>query len=281
MEIINSIESFRLARRKIHLDQSLGFVPTMGYLHEGHLSLINQASQENDKVVVSIFVNPTQFGEGEDFGEYPRDFNKDHELLQHTGCDIVFYPPTKEIYPPSDNIDTFVVPQKRATMLEGKIRPDHFKGVTTVVTKLLNIVLPTTTYLGQKDGQQVTIIKKMVRDLNFMTKIVVVPTKRDHDGLALSSRNTYLNSSNRQKAPIIYKALKSADHLYQIGETNSDILKNTIRSMLTELDIEYVSVADSDTLEELTHAKPGAMISVAVRLGNTRLIDNIILGQGS
>ena len=280
MLIVKTIQEFIDAKSDLGRKDTLGFVPTMGYLHDGHIELIKRARKDNKFVVASIFVNPTQFGANEDLSSYPRDFSRDKKLLEQHECDILFYPSAKEMYPSVQPIETFVVPGKTAERLEGELRPGHFRGVTTIVSKLLNIVDPTTTYLGQKDGQQVAVIKKLVSDLNFSTKIVVVPTVREQDGLALSSRNTYLTSGQRKKAPYLYSSLLEAFSLYQKGETNSHILKESIIEHLKteeEIRVDYISIADSNSLEELKIARKGCMISAAIWLGNTRLIDNIIL----
>jgi pantoate--beta-alanine ligase len=225
-------------------------------------------------------VNPTQFGQDEDLDKYPRDFEKDRNILEKYDCDLLFFPSTKEMYPSSKPGETFVVPGRTAEGLEGALRPGHFRGVATVVTKLLNIVNPTTTYLGQKDGQQVAVIKKLVEDLNFTTNITVVPTVREEDGLAFSSRNSYLSKGNRKKAPVLYSSLLIASSEYKNGDHSAQHLKEMIREQLkmdSEITIDYISIAESNSLQEVEKASPGCMISAAIWLGNTRLIDNIVL----
>jgi pantoate--beta-alanine ligase len=275
MDVIETIDGIRQVRRQ--LEEPIGFVPTMGYLHEGHLSLVKRARDENRTVVVSIFVNPTQFGPSEDFKSYPRDTERDLSMLEPF-TDFVFMPDTCEMYP--DNYDTWVEVGSITDKLEGASRPTHFKGVTTVVTKLFNIIQPTKAYFGQKDAQQLLVIKKMAVDLNMNLEVVFCPTKREPDGLAMSSRNTYLNSEQRKASVVIYKSLELAQKLWAQGERNGD----TIRMRLHELigteplaDIDYISVADTEILEELNTINNSALVSMAVRFGKTRLIDNVIL----
>ena len=280
MLILKTIEEFTKARNNLLKGDSLGFVPTMGYLHDGHIELIKQARRENKYIVASIFVNPPQFGHYEDLDNYQRDFDKDHNILEKHGCDLLFFPSTTEMYPSSKPGETFVVPGETAERLEGALRPGHFRGVATVVAKLLNIVNPTTTYLGQKDGQQVAVIKKLVEDLNFTTNITVVPTVREEDGLAFSSRNSYLSKDDRKKAPILYSSLLIASSEYKKGDRSAEHLKEMIREQLKvhgKITIDYISIAESDSLREVEEASPGCMISAAIWLGNTRLIDNIVL----
>ena len=280
MLILKTIEEFTKARDNLLKGDSLGFVPTMGYLHDGHIELIKQARRENKYTVTSIFVNPTQFGQDEDLDKYPRDFEKDKSILEKYGCDLLFFPSTQEMYPSNKPGETFVVPGQTAERLEGALRPGHFRGVATVVAKLLNIVNPTNTYLGQKDGQQVAVIQKLVKDLNFTTKITVVPTVREEDGLAFSSRNSYLSKDNRKKAPLLYSSLLLASSAYKNGDHSAQNLKEMIREQLkldNEITIDYISIAESDSLQEVEEASPGCMISAAIWLGSTRLIDNIVL----
>ena len=258
----------------------LGLVPTMGALHEGHLALIKRAREDNDTLAASIFVNPAQFGAEEDFGGYPRDRDRDLALLEREGADLVFLPGEEQIYP--SGFDTWVDAGNLAGMLEGVHRPGHFRGVATVVTKLFNLVRPDRAYFGQKDGQQVAVVRKMVHDLQLGPEIVVVPTVREADGLACSSRNLNLTPAQRRAAPVIYRALNCAEELWLLGERDAGLMRNRIQQMLEEEplveDIDYVSVADGQSLEELEKVYPGAMVSVAVRLGQSRLIDNIVLG---
>ena len=257
----------------------LGLVPTMGALHEGHLALVRQARRENATVAASIFVNPTQFGPQEDLAAYPRDMERDLRLLEAEGVDLVYAPAPEEVYPPG--FDTWVEPGELANRLEGAVRPGHFRGVATVVAKLFNVVRPDRAYFGQKDGQQLAVIRQMVRDLNLGIDIVAVPTVRDADGLALSSRNAYLTAEQRAAAPVIYRALSRSGELWREGQGDAELLRIAVRSILEEEPliggIDYVSVADAATLQELERVGGPAMVSVAVRMGQTRLIDNVIL----
>ena len=257
----------------------LGLVPTMGALHQGHVALVERARQENRTLAVSIFVNPTQFGPGEDLAEYPRSLDRDLELLRQAGADLVFTPPVDEVYPPG--FDTWVNVGSLATRLEGAYRPGHFRGVATVVTKLFNLTRPDRAYFGQKDGQQTAVIRKLVRDLGLGLDIVVVPTVREPDGLALSSRNLYLTPEQRRAASVIYRALRQAEARWHQGERDGERLRRDVRRTLESEPlverINYVSVADAGTLEELDTVRDRAMVSVAVHLGQVRLIDNITL----
>ena len=259
----------------------LGLVPTMGALHEGHLALVRQARRDNATVAVSIFVNPAQFGAEEDLATYPRDMERDLRLLEAEGVDLVYTPAPEEVYPPG--FDTWVEPGELANRLEGAVRPGHFRGVATVVTKLFNVVRPDRAYFGQKDGQQLAVIHQLVRDLNLGIDIVAVPTVRDADGLALSSRNAYLTAEQRAAAPVIYRALSKAGELWREGQGDAELLRIAVRSILEEEllieGIDYVSVADAATLQELERVGGPAMVSVAVRMGQTRLIDNVVLGD--
>ena len=260
----------------------LGLVPTMGALHEGHLALVRRAQAENATVAASIFVNPTQFGPQEDLATYPRDMERDLALLEAEGVELVYTPAPEEVYPPG--FDTWVEPGALGERLEGAARPGHFRGVATVVTKLLNVVTPDRAYFGQKDGQQLAVIRQLARDLNLGVEIVAVPTVRDADGLALSSRNAYLTPAQRRAAPVVYRALSEARDLWLGGEKNAETLRLAARNILEDeplIDgIDYVSVADATTLEELERVDGPAMVSTAVRLGRTRLIDNVVVGGG-
>ena len=251
----------------------------MGALHAGHIALVRRARQDNATLAVSIFVNPAQFGPQEDLALYPRDLERDLALLEVEGVDLVFTPGPEEIYPPG--FDTWVDPGKLAARLEGAVRPGHFRGVATVVTKLLNIVGPVRAYFGQKDGQQTAVICRLVQDLNLSASIVVVPTVRDADGLALSSRNEYLTAEQRKAAPVIYQSLARIEDLWRGGLNDAKSLRRAARKFLEEEplvdEVDYVSIADAETLEELDQIQVRAMASVAVRMGRTRLIDNIIL----
>ena len=258
----------------------LGLVPTMGALHGGHLALVRRARAENATVAVSIFVNPTQFGANEDLSTYPRDMERDLALLEGEGVDLVYAPTPEEVYPPG--FDTWIEPGYLADRLEGAARPGHFRGVATVVAKLFNVIGPDRAYFGQKDGQQLAVIRQLVRDLNVKVEVVPVPTVRDGDGLALSSRNTYLSPEERASAPFIYRALSMAQKLWEGGERDAGKLRNAVRQVLESepmlRGIDYVSVADADTLLELDWVEGQAMVSTAVRLGRTRLIDNVVVG---
>ena len=277
MQVINTIAEMRKLRRQ--LSEPVGFVPTMGYFHEGHLSLVRQARKENPTVVVSIFVNPTQFGPGEDFQDYPRDLNHDLELLEREKVDIVFVPSEEEMYPRDFN--SWVDVEKVTERLEGASRPGHFRGVATICAKLFNIIQPTRAYFGQKDAQQAIVIKKMVADLNMNLEIVVVPTVRESNGLAMSSRNTYLNPEERQAATVLFKALSLARELWHGGEKDADKIRHQMTSLIQKeplAKIDYVSIADANTMEELKKIDRPAIVFLAVRIGKTRLIDNVVLG---
>jgi pantoate--beta-alanine ligase len=276
MQVVGLISEIRALRQQ--LSGTVGFVPTMGYLHKGHLALVKQARIENSHVIVSIYVNPTQFSPGEDFGAYPRELNRDLELLREEGADIVFVPSDNEMYPPE--FYTWVDVEKITERLEGASRPGHFRGVATVVAKLFNIVQPSRAYFGQKDAQQVVVIKRMVSDLNLGIDIVVVPTVREEDGLAMSSRNIYLNPRERQAATILFKALDLARQLRRNGENDANKLRKQITSLIKKeplAQIGYVSIADTETLEELNLIDGPALASLAVLIGKTRLIDNMPL----
>ncbi|ABB14551.1 pantoate--beta-alanine ligase [Carboxydothermus hydrogenoformans] len=257
----------------------IGFVPTMGYLHDGHLSLVRKAKLQADVVIVSIFVNPLQFGPNEDFAKYPRDLERDLALLQEEGVDCVFAPSAEEMY--KEGFSTFVEVNGEITeVMCGKSRPGHFKGVATVVTKLFNIVTPDLAFFGQKDAQQLFIIEKLVRDLNLNVEIVSVPTRREEDGLAMSSRNTYLNPEERKAATILYRALKRGEELVLAGERNPERLKKLIEEFIkTEplARIDYVEVRSVPDLKAMDVIKGKFIIALAVYIGSTRLIDNFIL----
>jgi len=276
MEIATTIAEMKALREQSL--GSVGFVPTMGYLHQGHLALVKQARAENATVVVSIFVNPTQFGPAEDLSTYPRDPDRDLSLLQEENADVVFMPSNEEMYPQGFN--SWAVVENVTDRLEGSYRPEHFKGVTTVVAKLFNIVEPTRAYFGQKDAQQAIVIEKMVAELNMNLQVIVVPTVRQGDGLAMSSRNVYLDSQDRQAATVLFQALTQAQQLWQKGEKNAELLRQAMVSLISKeplAEVDYVSVADSQTLEELSEIDRTALASLAVRIGKTRLIDNVVL----
>jgi pantoate--beta-alanine ligase len=277
MRSIISLEDLRSAR--LSLDGTVGFVPTMGYLHEGHLSLIRRAKQECDHVVVSIFVNPTQFGPNEDLARYPRDIERDLRLIEPLGVDVVWMPTAEIMYPPG--YQTWVEVEAMTRPLEGAMRPGHFRGVTTVVAKLFNAVQPHKAYFGQKDAQQAAVIRRMTLDLNFPVEIVVCPTVRETDGLAMSSRNVYLTPEQRKAATVLFRALSAARELYEAGERNAEKVRERMKAVLAAeplAEVQYVSCADYDTLEELTEIKGKALLSLAVFIGKTRLIDNVVVG---
>ena len=258
----------------------VGLVPTMGYLHAGHLSLVDKAAQECSSVIATIFVNPTQFGPHEDFRSYPRDIPKDLELLERYGVDLVWIPGTEEMYPPG--FQTWVEVDELSRTLEGEMRPGHFKGVATVVTKLFTCVQPDRAYFGQKDAQQSLIIKRLVSDLNLPVEIVVCPIKREDDGLAMSSRNVYLDPDQRVAATILYKALKTAEDAYLQGENDAAMLRKIMQETIQGeplASVQYISCADLDTLEEHSGSFESALLSMAVKFGSTRLIDNLVLGK--
>jgi len=276
MRVATTIADVREWRRAAQ--DEVGLVPTMGYLHEGHLSLVRRAREENGRVAVSIFVNPTQFGPSEDLERYPRDLARDRGLLEQAGCDLVFMPSLEEMYPrgAESTVDVGSV----AEPLEGERRPGHFRGVATVVLKLLGIVEPTRAYFGQKDAQQLAVIRRMVADLNVPVEVVGCETVRDADGLALSSRNSYLSPRERQAAPVLHRALVSARDRLATGERRAEELRRTMVQVLTAeplVRVDYVSVADPRTLSELDVVGGPALLSLAARLGSTRLIDNLLV----
>ena len=276
MMIVSSLDDLRTARRL--LDGVIGLVPTMGYLHEGHLSLIRRAKEECDHVAVSIFVNPTQFSANEDLSKYPRDLDRDLNLIDPLGVDLVWNPTPETMYPAG--YQTWVEVEALTRSLEGAMRPGHFKGVTTVVAKLFNAIQPHKAYFGQKDAQQAAVIRQMVRDLNFPIEMIVCPTVREADGLALSSRNKYLEGADRQSATILYRALSAARFAYENGERNAEELRTLMKDTLAtepRAQPQYVSCADYDTLEELDVVRGKSLLSMAVLIGKTRLIDNFVL----
>ena len=274
LNLIEEMDTMKEVRQKLR--GKVGFVPTMGYLHAGHMELVRRARAENKTVVVSIYVNPIQFGPKEDFKSYPRDFDRDMSMLSDADTDIVFAPMDEEMYP--DDFSTFVEVEKVTQRLEGKVRPGHFVGVATVVAKLFNIVQPTRAYFGAKDAQQVVVIKRMVADLNMNLEVVTVPTVRESDGLAMSSRNVYLNPEERTAAIVLYKALTTAQQHFDRGERDAGHLRQIMTSLIQKeplAQIDYVSIANPDTLAELRKIKGPALASLAVRIGKTRLIDNV------
>lgn len=278
MIVTAPLEKLRKARSS--LPDPLGLVPTMGFLHQGHLSLVQRARSENESVAVSIFVNPTQFSPTEDLGAYPRDLERDLALLEAEGVDLVWTPSEDDMYGP--NFQTWVEVERLTKLLEGAHRPEHFSGVTTVVTKLFNTVQPQRAYFGQKDAQQAVVIKRMTEDLNIPTEIIICPTVREEDGLAMSSRNSYLSPDEREAANVLFRALSAAKEAFDRGAKDSEILHTQMQKMLESeplAEVEYVSVADMETLEEITGSVDRALLSLAVRIGRTRLIDNVIVGE--
>ncbi len=278
MHVIITTAAMQAARRS--LNGTTGVVLTMGYLHEGHLSLARRARAENDIVIATIFVNPAQFGPREDLAAYPRDLPRDLSLLEGVGVDIVFAPESPaEIYP--DGYQTWIDLSDLPTKLEGAARPGHYRGVATVVAKLFNLTRPTRAYFGQKDAQQCVVIRRMVQDLNFDLDVVVCPTVREANGLAMSSRNTYLTPDERSRAAVIYRALSAAQAAYGQGERSAAVLRRLILDILATEPIvqtEYVSIADANTLDEIEAAIAApALVSMVARVGKARLIDNVIL----
>lgn len=279
MELLRTIEEARqfvLSQKK--REKSIGLVPTMGYLHEGHLSLVHTAREQNDVVVVSIFVNPTQFGPQEDLDRYPRDLEKDRNSCSQASVDAIFMPAAEEMYP--ERFHTWVQVDTITETLCGASRPGHFRGVATVVSKLFNIIQPDRAYFGLKDFQQAVVIKQMVRDLNMPLEIVTVPTVREADGLATSSRNKYLTAKQRARAPVLYNTLKLGQRLIEAGEHNADVVHE---AMVKEIEsqpntrIDYISVCNPETLAPVDKIENRVLLAMAVWLGNTRLIDNILV----
>ena len=280
MQVLNTIADFRAARAST--PGALGLVPTMGYLHRGHMALVERASAENDAVAASIFVNPTQFGPNEDFTSYPRDLDRDLRMLEEAGVSLVFTPTPEEMYRPG--AETQVDPGPIATLHEGVSRPGHFIGVATVVSKLFHIVQPDRAYFGQKDAQQLVIIRRMARDLDFPLEVIGVPTVRELDGLAISSRNVYLTPDQRRAATVLWKALDAAQLLCRKGvrwcpEIQAEMVRIINAEPLARLD--YATIAHPETLQPLPTLQPGALALLAVQIGNTRLIDNLPLSTQS
>jgi len=260
----------------------IGFVPTMGYLHPGHLSLIKKAKEDCEVAVVSIFVNPTQFGRGEDYNRYPRNLERDRKLCQKEGVDVIFAPEVKEMYP--QGYSTFVEVEGRiSSILEGASRPGHFRGVTTILTKLFHIISPDYSYFGEKDYQQALVVKKMVRDLNFNTQIFVLPTVREEDGLAVSSRNSYLNKEERKEAAILYKSLIAAKEKIKKEERDPHRLISCMKNLIEKeplAKIDYIAVVNPETLKEVKKINKKVLLILAVNIGKTRLIDNMKIEIG-
>ncbi len=276
MKVTSELNELRNLRKS--LVGTFGLVPTMGALHRGHLSLVARARAECDHAGISIFVNPAQFGPGEDLAAYPRNLERDLELLEQAGADLVWTPSPETVYPPG--FQTSVAVEQLSIPLEGTCRPGHFRGVATVVAKLLNVFGPDRAYLGQKDGQQVIVIRRMVADLSFPVEIVVCPTVREPDGLAMSSRNAYLAPPERRAATVLYRALSAARTRYEAGERDAEILRTAMRTLIATEPLvheDYVSAADPETLVELSQVQDRALLSLAVTIGRTRLIDNLLL----
>lgn len=276
MQIVRTVAEARAARASVEM---IGFVPTMGFLHEGHLTLARRAKAECGRAIMSIFVNPTQFGPGEDLDRYPRALERDLDLLRAEEVDFAFVPEVVDLYPQgfATKIDVGPIAQR----LEGAVRPGHFSGVAVVVAKLLNIVQPTRAYFGQKDAQQTVVIHRLVADLDLPVQVVIAPTVRETDGLALSSRNAYLSPDDRASAPVLFRALSAAQASYEAGERGGDQLRAAMRQVLVReprAQADYVSIAHPRTLDELATVGPeGALASLAARFGATRLIDNVVL----
>lgn len=279
MKVVTSVPAMqRLASAWRRQGRRIGLVPTMGYLHEGHLSLVRLAKKKSDIIVVSLFVNPTQFGPKEDLKRYPRDLKRDKRLAQGAGCDVLFVPKDKDMYP--SGYATYVTVEGLSGVLCGRSRPGHFRGVTTVVAKLFNIVKPHLTIFGQKDAQQALIIQRMTRDLDFDARILVAPIVREKDGLAMSSRNVYLSPEERKQARVLSQALQKAKRMVAKGERRASVIKRTIVGMIRRMKdavIDYVDVVHPDTLEGLVTLKDRALIALAVKFGSTRLIDNTLI----
>jgi pantoate--beta-alanine ligase len=281
VEIIRSVGEMKRRARALSRDGAvIGFVPTMGFLHEGHLNLVRMARELSDSVVVSIFVNPTQFGPTEDLDRYPRDLDRDVALLEEAGADIVFFPEASDVYP--SGYATVVHVQRLGDGLCGAFRPGHFDGVCTVVAKLFEIVRPNLSVFGQKDGQQVAIIERMVLDLDMDVEIVRGPTVREPDGLAMSSRNSYLSDEERAEAPVLRQALLRGQELFDAGETDVEKVLGEVRAMVESkphAEVQYISAVDWKSMAEVRELRVGTMLALAVFFGGTRLIDNLVLGE--
>jgi pantoate--beta-alanine ligase len=280
MRIVESVQELRELRWREDAWLTWGLVPTMGALHAGHLSLVQRARAENDRVGVSIFVNPIQFNQRADLEKYPRQLAHDCAMLDAEGVDLVWAPPESEVYPPG--YQTYVSVEEVTQPLEGASRPGHFRGVATVVAKLFNVFEPTRAYFGQKDAQQVAVIRQMVRDLAFHLDIVACPIVREPDGLAMSSRNTLLNPDERKAAVVLYQSLRAAQAEWERGQRNADHLRAALRAVLDAeplARVDYVSAADPITLQEISGEAEHALLSMAVFVGTTRLIDNVVLGE--
>ncbi len=281
MRIIESIKEMQIRSESLRLTgKKIAFVPTMGYFHEGHLSLMKEARKRADEVVTSIYVNPTQFGPKEDFSKYPRDFERDAQMAQSVGVDVIFFPSNQEMYP--NGYQTYVDVEKVTLNLCGASRPGHFRGVTTICCKLFNIVKPHEAIFGKKDFQQLAAIKRMVADLNLDLEIVGMPTFREPDGLAMSSRNVYLSPEERISALMLVESLKLAQQLYAGGERKASVIICEAQKLIKSVkftDIDYIKICDALTLEDIEDIQGEAVMALAVKVGKTRLIDNSVLGE--
>ncbi|MDK2884825.1 pantoate--beta-alanine ligase [Pseudothermotoga sp.] len=280
MVVVKNIDEMKKICRELRKEKTIGFVPTMGYLHEGHLSLVRHSKKENDITVVSIFVNPTQFGPNEDYNSYPRNLNRDASLLEKEDVDYVFIPEIEQMYP--KDYSTYINEESLSRHLCGRSRPGHFRGVCTVVTKLFNIVKPNRAYFGQKDAQQFRVIRRMVRDLNMDVEVIECPIVREPDGLAMSSRNIYLSTEERNQALALNRSLKIAENLYRSGEKNTERMKEKIVQYLSSFDkikIDYVEIVSEETLEPVEKIEGKVVVAIAAWVGKARLIDNTILGE--
>lgn len=279
MLTISSAQEMNAFTKAAHLTgKRIGFVPTMGALHEGHLSLVRASRAQSDVVVVSIFVNPAQFGPNEDFSKYPRSFDRDAAMLEGEGADCIFSPAVEEMYPPGAT--TWVTVEGLSERLDGRSRPGHFRGVSTVVSKLFNIVQPDAAFFGQKDAAQVAVIRKMVRDLNFDVRIIVCPIVREKDGLAMSSRNAYLTSEQRQQATVLSRSLQRVQQLIAQGQNSAEELIQAGKQPMSEepdVKLDYFEIVNPDTLDPVQHVRDGALVAVAAYVGTTRLIDNALI----
>lgn len=279
MRVIFDPYEMHLICEKIRLEhRTIGFVPTMGYLHQGHLSLMSEARKKANVVIASVFVNPTQFGPGEDFQRYPRDLKRDMALAETHGCDLMFAPDVHAIYPA--NYRTYVDVEGITGRLCGKSRPGHFRGVTTVVLKLFNVIKPTTAVFGQKDAQQAFVIRRMVQDLALAIEIVIAPIIREKDGLAMSSRNVYLKPKERREAVSLYRSLQRAREMFDEGQTDPFRIHDEIDRIISgneTIEIEYIEIVETEEFQPVTKVNKGTLIALAAKVGNTRLIDNIII----
>ncbi len=278
MKVISDVGKMRAYVKKIKQEgETIGFVPTMGHLHEGHLSLMREAGKNEDVVIISIFVNPTQFRPGEDYERYPRDMERDKRLAGEVGVDLIFAPTVDQMYP--EGCASYVEVEKVTEQLCGRFRPGHFRGVTTICCKLFNIVEPDVAYFGQKDAQQAIVIKRMVRDLNKDLKIKVLPIVREKDGLAMSSRNTYLSPKERKDALCLYESLEEAERMIKSGETDAEKIIRRMRQIIAPKTsrIDYISIVDTQELKEVKKISGEVLIALAVWIEKTRLIDNIMI----